>query len=84
MRQHAVVFVDVERDQSTDGRDAVQRVEEQPLMFQGAPPLFDHRVRELQLGERQQAAQDARMDQCIDLGVHILHARIRQHDRGGV
>src|SRR5206468_7863239 len=49
MRKHAVVFVDVERDQSTDGGDAVQRVEEQPLMFQGAPPRFDHRVRELQL-----------------------------------
>jgi hypothetical protein len=32
MRKHAVVFVDVERDQSTDGGDAVQRVEE-PLMF---------------------------------------------------
>ena len=33
MRKHAIVFVDVERDQSTDGRDAVQRVEEEPLMF---------------------------------------------------
>ena len=33
MRQHAVVFVDVERHQSTDDRDAVQRVEEEPLMF---------------------------------------------------
>ena len=61
MRKHAVVFVDVERDQSADGGDAVQRVEEQPLMFQGAPPRFDHRVRELQLGKGQQAAQDARV-----------------------
>jgi len=33
MRKHAVVFVDVERDQSTDGRDAVQRVKEEPLVF---------------------------------------------------
>src|SRR6266849_10683724 len=33
MRQHAVVFVDVERDQSTHGGDAVKRVEEEPLMF---------------------------------------------------
>ena len=26
MRQHAIVLVDVERDQATDGRDAVQVV----------------------------------------------------------
>jgi hypothetical protein len=37
-------FVNVERDQSTDGGEAVQRVEEEPLMFQGAPPRFDHGV----------------------------------------
>jgi hypothetical protein len=59
MRKHAIVFVDIERDQATDGRDAVQRVEEKPLMFQRAPPRFDHRVRELQFGEGQQPAQDA-------------------------
>jgi hypothetical protein len=33
MRKHTVVFVDVERDESTDGGDAVQWVEEEPLMF---------------------------------------------------
>jgi hypothetical protein len=37
MRKHAIVFVDIERDQSTDGSHAVQRVEEEPLMFQRAP-----------------------------------------------
>ena len=31
--KHAIVFVDVERDQSTHGGDAVERVEEPPLMF---------------------------------------------------
>jgi hypothetical protein len=34
MRKHAVVLVDVERHQPADGGDAVERVEEQPLMFQ--------------------------------------------------
>jgi hypothetical protein len=33
MRKHAIVLVDVEGDQSSDGADAVQRVEEEPLMF---------------------------------------------------
>jgi hypothetical protein len=42
MRKHAIVFVDVERYQSTDGSEAFQRVEEEPLMFEGAPPRFDH------------------------------------------
>jgi hypothetical protein len=32
MRQHAVVFVNLERDQSTDGGDAAQRVEEGPCL----------------------------------------------------
>ena len=33
MRKHAIVFADVERFQSTDGGDAVRRVEEEPLML---------------------------------------------------
>src|SRR5712691_3463330 len=74
MRKHAVVFVDVERDQSTDGGDAVQRVEEEPVMFEGAPPRFDHGVRELQFGEGQDPAQHARGDQVVDLGIHVLDA----------
>jgi len=45
------VLLDVERDQSTDRGDAVQRVEEEPLVFQGAPPGFDHGVGELQFRE---------------------------------
>jgi len=33
MRKHAIVFVDIERDQSTHRGDAVERVQEEPLMF---------------------------------------------------
>jgi len=33
MGQHAIVCVDVERDQSTHRGDAVERVQEEPLMF---------------------------------------------------
>jgi hypothetical protein len=32
MRKHVVVFVDVERPQPADRRDAIERVEEEPLM----------------------------------------------------
>jgi Inner membrane protein YgaP-like, transmembrane domain len=62
VRKHAIVFVDVESDQATDRTDAVQRVEEEPLMFEGAPPCFDHGVRELQFREGQNPAQHARGD----------------------
>jgi len=70
MRQHAVV--DVERHESTDGGDAVERVEEKPLMFERPPPRLDHGVRELQLREGQHTAQDTPGDQFVDLGVHVL------------
>jgi hypothetical protein len=33
MWKHVVVFVDVERHQPADGRDAIELVEEEPLMF---------------------------------------------------
>ena len=46
MRKHAIVLIDVERDQSTHRGDTVERVKEEPLMFQGAPLRFDHGVRE--------------------------------------
>jgi hypothetical protein len=38
----------------------------------------------LQLGACQGATQEARVDQCVDLGVHILHARVRQQEWGSV
>ena len=82
MWKYVVVFVDVERHQPTDGRDAIDRVEEEPLMFQGTPPRFDHRVRELQLREGQQPAEDARVDRCVDLGGDVLPTRVCQYDWG--
>jgi RNA polymerase sigma factor (TIGR02999 family) len=48
---------------------------------ESAPPRFNHGVRALQLREGQQPAQDAHVDQCVDLGVHVFHARVGQHDR---
>ena len=57
MRQHAIVLVDVEPDQSMHRGDFVERLQEEPLMFQGAPPRFDHGVRELQVREGQNATQ---------------------------
>jgi hypothetical protein len=51
-------------------------------MLQGPPPRLDHRVRELELREGQNATEDARGEQFVDLSVHVLHTRVCQHDRG--
>jgi hypothetical protein len=82
MWKHVVMFVNVERHQPADRRGAIERMKEEPLMFQGAPPGFDHRVRELQLREGQQTAEDARGDQFVDLGVDVLDACVRHHEGG--
>ena len=71
MRQHAVVFIDVERHEPTDRRRAVKRVQEEPLMFERPPPRLDHGVRELQLREGQHTVQDPGRDQFVDLGIHV-------------
>ncbi len=80
MRKHPVMFVDRARHQPMNGGDAIERVEEEPVMRQGPPPRVDHRVRALQFRQGQQTAQDARGNQCVDLRVHVLRARVRQHD----
>src|SRR5215468_3598345 len=79
MRKHAIVLLDVERHQSTQRADAVERVKEEPLMFQGAPPRFDHGVRALQFREGQDETQHSRADQVVDLGIHALDACVRQY-----
>src|SRR5262249_21801428 len=45
MGKHPVVFLDVALEKPPDRGDAIQRMEVEPLVFQGAPPRFDHRVR---------------------------------------
>jgi hypothetical protein len=47
MRQHTIMLVDAERHESTDGGDAIERVKDDLLMRERAPPRLDHRIREL-------------------------------------
>jgi hypothetical protein len=43
---HGVMLPDVESDKTFDGGEGVEAVEEQSVVFEGAPPGFDHRIRE--------------------------------------
>src|SRR5437867_768450 len=62
MRETAVVFLDVERDEPPERRDGVERVEVEPLVLERSPPGLDHRVRESDLGHRKEASKDTRAD----------------------
>ena len=75
-----VVLVNEERDQRAEARDGVEGVEEQPLMFEGAPPRLDHRIGfgDLDLGE--DAVEVFGEKGGINGGVDVLDARVR-HDR---
>ena len=46
VRHVLVVLCHVEGDELAECCDVVQRVQEEPLMLEGAPPSFDDRVRE--------------------------------------
>jgi hypothetical protein len=79
MRHLGVVLPDEERDQGADAFEGVERVEEQPPMFQRAPPGFDHRVRfgDLDLGEDPVKAFGKKGR--VDGGVDVLDTGVR-HD----
>ena len=44
MRQLGVMLLDVKRDQLLHRRQAIECVQLQPLVFEHAPPSFDHRI----------------------------------------
>lgn len=74
--QTFVVLLDVEGDELPDLLDAVERVQEAPLMLQGSPPRFDHRVREADVGLSQRSFEQAGVNQLVDLPVDVLAAAI--------
>jgi len=53
-------------------------MEEELLVLERSPPRFDHGVRELQFRQRQDAAQDSRCDQLVDLAIDVLDTAIPQ------
>jgi len=60
-----VVLGRVEGDELADGLDAVERVQEQPVVLRRPPPRLDHGVGAPQLGHGQDPAEQAGVD---DLG----------------
>ena len=56
------MLLGVERYQATHHSDAGERVEEEPLVFEGAAPRLYHGVRDLQLREGQRPAEHASGD----------------------
>lgn len=71
-----VGFVDVERDQSLDGGDGVERVQVEPSVLQDAPPRFGQGVRERDLRHGQEAFQPSGLDQFIDPCIEVFHSSV--------
>jgi len=59
VRESRVVLLYVERHELFDRTNRIQRVEEQPLVLEYAPPGFDQRIREGDLGLGRDSAQQA-------------------------
>jgi len=76
-----VVFGDVERNERPDLGHRVERVEEELVVLQTAPPRFDRGVRETDLGLRENALQEPGFDQRIDGAVLVLDAGVSEHGR---
>jgi hypothetical protein len=73
---HGVMLLDVESDKRFDGGEGVEVVEEQPVVFEGAPPGFDYRIREGDFHLSEDAAETSEAQECIDVTVDVLDARI--------
>jgi hypothetical protein len=78
-----VMLLDVESDETFDGGEGVEAVEVQPVVFEGAPPGFDHRIREGDFDLSEDAAEMSEAQECIDVAVDVLDAGIG-NDRCGI
>ena len=70
------MLLDVESDETFDGGEGVEAVEEQPVVFEGAPPGFDYRIREGDFHLSEDAAEMSEAQEFIDVAVDVLDAGI--------
>lgn len=74
--ENLVVLGDIERNESLDGGDGVERIHEQPLVLQPSPPGFDQRVRVRDFGQGEESSGSTSCDDLIDGAVVVLDATI--------
>jgi len=70
------VLVDEEHHELADGLDVVEGIQVEPLMFQDALPRLDERVRETDVGHRQESSERSGFDQLIDSRVEVLNTSV--------
>jgi len=81
MGHYFIVGSDVELDEATKGSKTIQRMEVEPSVLQGTPERLDHRIRKGDLDLGQDARQRLAVEKAINGSVHVLAARVRDHDR---
>ena len=70
------MLVDEEHHELADGLDVVEGIQVEPLMFQDALPRLDERVRETDVGHRQESSERSGFDQLIDSRVEVLNTSV--------
>ena len=73
---HSVMLLDVESDETFDGGEGVEVVEEQPVVLEGAPPSLNHRIGEGDFHLSEDAAEMSEAQEFIDVAVDILDSGI--------
>ena len=76
-----VVLVHIERHQLLEPDDRVERVQEQPLVFERSPPRFDERVGKRNVGHGKQSLEEPGIDQFVDGTVVVLDTAVNEESR---
>ena len=75
------MLVHIECDQLLEPADRVERVQEQPLVFERSPPRFDERVGERDVGLGEQSLEKPRIDKLVDGAIVVLDAAVNEEGR---
>jgi hypothetical protein len=76
VRAYVVVLPHVEVHETTQGLDALQRVQIEPGVLEGPPERLDHRVGERDVDLGQSAPQALVLEHAVDVRVDVLAAGI--------
>jgi len=83
MWNDGVVLLHIEDDEIRQGREGVELMQVEPAVCQGAPPGFNHGVREGDFDQGERPAKWTDFESGVDFLVYVLDAGI-SNDRGCV
>ncbi len=73
-----IVLIHIERDQLLEPADSVERVQDEQLVLERAPPRFNERVGERDVGLGEKPLEEPTIDQLINGTVEVLNAAVNK------